>query len=146
MIRLRDRRRERTPRARQSLSSRFLVARIVVGARSFELRSADLEGTRSSHRRLARRQGETFFWEGRYEAAMNEAITMQTRLNVFEDFRPEIPKDFRRSPFVFLANIDPVLQHEVLDQMEKPIFVGADTMNYWISSKQKRTGKTDRAN
>lgn len=86
---------------------------------------------------LQRRPGQTFFWEGKYEAAMNEAITLQTRLNVFEDFRPEIPAPFRRTPFVFLANIDPVLQLKVLEQMDKPVLVGADTMNYWITSKRK---------
>lgn len=72
---------------------------------------------------------------------MNEAITLQTRLNVFENFRPEIPKAFRSSPFVFLANIDPVLQLQVLEQMDKPVLVGADTMNFWISSKRKELDK-----
>ena len=88
-----------------------------------------------------RRSGETFFWEGRYEDAMNEAVTIQTRLNVFENFQPEIPESFRKSPYVFLANIDPVLQLEVLEQMENPVFVGADTMNFWISSKRKELDK-----
>jgi sugar/nucleoside kinase (ribokinase family) len=66
---------------------------------------------------------------------MNEAITLLTELKVFENFQPTLPDHYRQSPYVFLANIDPELQFQVLDQVEKPRLVGADTMNFWIASK-----------
>src|SRR5262249_26768720 len=72
--------------------------------------------------------GQTFRWEGKYEGDMNDAITLGTHLNVFETFQPHIPESYTRSPFVFLANIDPILQLKVLDQVKAPKWVGADTM------------------
>ena len=82
------------------------------------------------------RDGETFFWAGEYGEDPNQAITHATDLNVFADFRPVLPQRHREHPFVFLANIDPELQLEVLDQMESPEFVAADTMNFWITGKK----------
>ena len=81
--------------------------------------------------------GKTFFWEGRYEGDMNEAITVQTELNVFKDFNPALPENYRDSEFVFLANIDPILQQDVLKQVKSPKLVGVDTMNFWIQSKKQ---------
>ena len=78
--------------------------------------------------------GETFRWKGEYAFDLNTRETIYTHLNVFQDFRPEIPESFRTSPFVFLANIHPALQLEVLDQVTTPEFVALDTMNYWIES------------
>lgn len=92
-------------------------------------RGVDLSG-------LERVKGKTFFWEGRYEGDLNEAITMKTELNVFEHFNPKLPEKFRESSFVFLANIAPELQMQVLEQVKAPKFVGMDTMNFWISSKK----------
>jgi sugar/nucleoside kinase (ribokinase family) len=80
--------------------------------------------------------GQTFSWEGRYERDMNEAITLSTHLNVFETFHPAIPTAYQDSQVVFLANIDPELQLQVLEQVKKPRLVAADTMNYWIQSKK----------
>ncbi len=80
--------------------------------------------------------GKTFSWSGRYERDMNEAITLATNLNVFENFRPVIPESYKSSDVVFLANIDPVLQLQVLEQVDKPRLIAADTMNYWIRSKK----------
>lgn len=80
--------------------------------------------------------GKTFAWEGRYEKDMNEAITLATHLNVFERFQPTIPASYQGSEVVFLANIDPVLQLQVLEQAKKPKIVAADTMDYWIRSKK----------
>lgn len=80
-------------------------------------------------------KGKTFHWSGYYEGDMNEAITRATDLNVFEHFNPELPEHYKDSKFVFLANISPDLQLKVLDQVQKPLFVGMDTMNFWISSK-----------
>lgn len=80
-------------------------------------------------------KGRTFRWKGSYEYDLNEAHTLATELNVFETFRPQIPAAYKKSEFVFLANIDPELQLAVLDQIEKPRFVGCDTMNLWIKMK-----------
>ncbi len=79
--------------------------------------------------------GKTFRWKGRYDYDLNQAHTLETHLNVFSSFDPEIPEDYRSSPFVFLANIDPELQMKVLDQVKAPKFVACDTMNFWIEGK-----------
>ena len=79
--------------------------------------------------------GKTFHWAGSYSGDMNEAVTKKTELNVFEKFNPVLPKHYQDSKFVFLANISPDLQLKVLEQCEGPLFVGMDTMNFWISSK-----------
>jgi sugar/nucleoside kinase (ribokinase family) len=76
--------------------------------------------------------GETFHWEGRYSEDLSSRETLRTDLNVFANFKPKIPTLFRAAPFVMLGNIDPTLQLEVLEQMDKPSFVLADTMNLWI--------------
>jgi len=91
-------------------------------------RKIDLRG-------LATTKGETFRWSGRYGYDLNEAHTLDTRLNVFRDFNPQIPEDYRDSELVFLANIDPELQMNVLHQMKGPKLIACDTMNYWIEGK-----------
>jgi len=83
-------------------------------------------------------KGKTFQWEGYYEGNMSQAHTVSTCLNVFEFFQPDLPLNYRKSDFVFLANIDPELQLHVLEQMKKPKLVMCDTMNYWIESKRER--------
>ena len=88
-------------------------------------READLSG-------IERASGESFFWAGRYSYDLNSRETLETRLGVFADFKPRIPDTFRDSRFVFLGNIDPVLQLDVLDQVRSPQVVACDTMNYWI--------------
>jgi sugar/nucleoside kinase (ribokinase family) len=80
--------------------------------------------------------GESFRWRARYRHDLNSAETLETRLGVFSQFRPKIPDAFRTAPFVFLANIDPRLQLEVLKQVEKPRLVACDTMNFWIESRR----------
>jgi sugar/nucleoside kinase (ribokinase family) len=77
--------------------------------------------------------GKTFHWSGEYEANMNNRRTLKTELGVFETFTPELPKAHRATPFVLLANIAPALQHHVLDQMRRPKFVVADTMDLWLN-------------
>ena len=86
-------------------------------------------------------KGESFRWAGRYNFDLSSRDTLETRLGVFANFKPRIPAEFRRSEFVFLGNIDPELQMEVLDQVEKPTFVACDTMNYWIQGKKKELMK-----
>lgn len=81
---------------------------------------------------LERREGRTFRWRGRYEEDVNVAITEKTELGVFGDFKPVVPESCRDYPYVALGNIDPLLQLAVLEQLNGPRFVAADTMNYWI--------------
>jgi sugar/nucleoside kinase (ribokinase family) len=88
-------------------------------------RGVDLSG-------IEQRDGESFFWAGRYHFDLNARDTLETRLGVFADFQPKIPESFRDARYVFLGNIDPELQHDVLDQVESPRVVACDTMNYWI--------------
>ena len=92
-------------------------------------RNVDLSG-------VERAEGESFRWRGRYRHDLNSAETLETRLGVFSHFRPKIPAAFRKAPFVFLANIDPRLQLDVLRQVEKPQLVVCDTMNFWIESRR----------
>ncbi len=78
--------------------------------------------------------GKTFRWGGRYAEDLNERTTLFTHLNVFESFHPRIPETHRRTPYVFLGNIHPALQTEVLQQIDRPKLVALDTMNLWIDS------------
>jgi sugar/nucleoside kinase (ribokinase family) len=89
-------------------------------------RNIDLTG-------LERVPGKTFFWQGVYSADMNDRTTLRTDLNVFADFQPKLPRDYRSQPYLLLGNIQPALQRGVLEQMQRPRFVGGDTMNYWIN-------------
>ncbi|MDP8213984.1 MAG: PfkB family carbohydrate kinase [Candidatus Euphemobacter frigidus] len=95
-----------------------------------EKREINLEG-------LQVRPGETFHWGGSYKYDMNEAETEFTDLNVFEDFHPDLPPSYRSSEYILLANIDPHLQLEVLEQIENPRLVVGDTMNLWIELKKE---------
>ena len=85
---------------------------------------------------LEQADGDSFRWRGRYRHDLNSAETLETHLGVFSHFSPKIPPQFRSAPFVFLANIDPRLQLEVLKQVQKPQLVACDTMNFWIESRR----------
>jgi len=92
---------------------------------------------------IKRVPGKTFFWRGKYSWDLSTAITLDTQLNVFEKFSPSVPEDLRNSKYLFLANIDPVLQKKVLGQMKSPKsgkYTALDTMNFWIESKKKKIG------
>src|SRR3954463_60767 len=91
---------------------------------------------------IQRAKGKTFHWSGEYGDNLNEAKTHLTELNVFEQFKPAIPKEYLDSDVLFLANIDPVLQRGVREQMPKAKLVGGDTMNFWIGGKRKELGET----
>jgi len=92
----------------------------------FRKRSIDIEG-------LERASGKCFFWAGRYSENLNERITLATDLNVFAEFKPRLPEKYRNSKYVFLANIAPDLQRDVLHQVSgTPRISAMDTMNYWI--------------
>ena len=97
-------------------------------------RNIDLAG-------LARESGKTFHWKGKYGYDLNEAQTLETHLNVFENFKPVVPDQYRDADYLFLANIDPVLQMEVLGQVRNPRVIACDTMNFWISSKPEALKK-----
>jgi sugar/nucleoside kinase (ribokinase family) len=84
---------------------------------------------------LVKTEGKTFRWKGQYGFELNEAQTLDTQLNVLESFDPKIPDDYRDSEYVFLGNIDPILQVKVLEQIRNPKLVACDTMNFWIDSK-----------
>jgi sugar/nucleoside kinase (ribokinase family) len=87
---------------------------------------------------LQRAPGKTFHWSGYYEYDLNQAHTTATELNVFQDFRPDLPESYRDTPYVFLANIEPGLQLSVLDQMRRPKLVVCDTMNFWIENAEEK--------
>ena len=92
----------------------------------YERHGIDLAG-------LQRLPGKTFHWSGEYELNMNNRRTLATELGVFETFSPELPAAYQTTPFVLLANIAPALQSHVLDQMRRPRFVAADTMDLWLN-------------
>ena len=98
-------------------------------------RGVDLEG-------VTREKGRTFRWKGRYGWQLNEAETLDTQLNVFQSFSPKLPESYRDSQFVFLGNIHPELQSQVLDQVKGPKLVAADTMNFWINGSRPALLKT----
>jgi sugar/nucleoside kinase (ribokinase family) len=85
---------------------------------------------------VERADGESFRWKGKYSYDLQSRETLETRLGVFAQFQPKIPPSFRSARFVFLGNIDPELQLNVLEQVARPTLVVCDTMNYWIQSKK----------
>lgn len=97
--------------------------------RFLEARGVDLTG-------LERAEGESFRWSGVYSFDLNSRETRETRLGVFAEFQPKIPEPFRDAEWIFLGNIDPVLQLDVLEQVRAPRFVACDTMNFWISGRR----------
>ena len=93
-------------------------------------RGIDMTGLQTS-------RGRTFRWVGEYGFDLNEARTIDTQLNVFADFRPVLPSSLKKTPFLFLANIAPELQLDVLRQMERPQLTALDTMNFWIQGRRE---------
>ncbi|NIM89384.1 MAG: sugar kinase [Candidatus Aminicenantes bacterium] len=96
--------------------------------RLFQEKGIDIQGLRIE-------QGKTFHWEARYGDDPNQRTTIKTELNVFKDFSPELPPEYQEADLVFLANIDPDLQDDILTQVKKPKLVAMDTINLWIQSK-----------
>ena len=101
------------------------------------LRGVDLHGVQHVQ------NGKTFRWSGRYEYDMNVAHTLDTQLNVFGEFKPDLPESYRQTEYVYLANITPRLQLDVLEQVENPKFVGLDSMNFWIGNPNTRRDLTE---
>ncbi len=111
----------------------------VVGVIGEDFPDAGLEFLRSRNADLSgvvRLPGESFRWSGVYSFDLNARETLETRLGVFAEFKPHIPDSFRGAEWVFLGNIDPDLQLDVLNQVERPKFVACDTMNFWIDGKR----------
>jgi len=96
----------------------------------FTRHDIDLEGLKTDA------SGPTFFWRGQYHENFSSRDTLEIQLNVFENFRPELPEGYQGSPFLFLGNINPELQHYVLDSMEGEPYVAADTIDLWIKTKR----------
>jgi len=94
----------------------------------FKQRNIDLQG-------LEIRRGKTFHWEGKYGYDPNQRTTIKTELNVFRNFKPKLPPDYRAADIVFLANIDPDMHEHILSQVEKPKLVAMDTIRLWIETK-----------
>ncbi len=92
-------------------------------------------------RGLAKAEGKTFRWSGVYESNMNNRRTISTDLNVFASFSPDLPEAYRKTPQLFLANIAPDLQLNVLKQVDSPRFVAADTMDLWINTEREQLMK-----
>jgi sugar/nucleoside kinase (ribokinase family) len=104
----------------------------------FSSRGVGLEG-------LYREQGETFHWRGRYHEDLNVRDTVELHLNVLTKFVPRLPASYRTAEFVFLGNIDPVIQLEVLDQMRSIRLVACDTMDHWIDGSNANLRKVLRS-
>ena len=118
-----------------SLSASYFtdVRVIAVVGEDFGRRQQEVfDSNKIDTRGIERAAGKSFFWEGSYLENLNEAKTHNTELNVFAAFEPKIPASYRDSEFLFLANIDPVLQRRVRDEMPGVKLVAGDTMNYWI--------------
>jgi len=124
-----------------SLAASFFTHPKVVGAvgedfppsvlRLFKARGIDIEG-------LEVRPGKTFHWEGRYGYDPNQRETIRTDINVYAAYRPILPLSYQEADIVFLANIDPGLQEDILAQVQAPRLVAMDTMNHWIRTQSKR--------
>ncbi len=113
----------------------------VVGEDFTPKNEAVLTGRNIDTRGIEHAKGKSFFWSGAYGKNLNEAETRATELNVFESFSPKIPDAYADSEFLFLANIDPVLQADVRGKMPNARMVCGDTMNYWINGHAENLAK-----
>jgi sugar/nucleoside kinase (ribokinase family) len=109
----------------------------VVGADFPEAHLGELRSRGVDTTGVERAAGRTFRWHGRYSSDLGSRTTLDTQLNVFADFSPKIPAPHCTCPFVLLGNIHPKLQVDVLEQVQRPKLVAADTMNFWISGEPK---------
>ena len=127
-----------------SLAASLLAPVRLVGVIGTDFDEAHLERLRArgvDTQGVERVEGKTFRWHGRYSADLMSRESLDTQLNVFADFRPKIPTAYKASPYVLLGNIHPSLQVEVLNQVDRPKLVAADTMNFWISGEPKALGE-----
>ena len=96
--------------------------------KELEKKGIDLKGIK--------KEGKTFRWDGYYEFDMNEAKTLRTELNSLENFKPEVPEEYKDAGYIFLANIDPSVQLEIISSIKNPELILTDTMNFWIEHKK----------
>jgi len=94
----------------------------------FEKRGVDVAGVKIE-------KGKTFHWEGRYDSNLNQRKTIKTELNVFKNFKPVLPPDYRQADIIFLGNVDPDQQEAIVAQAKRPKLVAMDTINLWIKNK-----------
>ena len=128
-----------------SAAASYFVPVNLVAVVGDDFKHRDIEFLRSrkvNFAGLTTESGRTFRYQCRYLNNMNERETIDTQLNVFENFNPVLPESYKKSAFVFLANIGPELQYHVIQQIRKPRFVAMDTMNYWISGTLPQLKKT----
>lgn len=128
-----------------SLAASFFTAPRIVGVVGedfpkdvlslFKRKKVDIRG-------LEVRRGRTFHWEGHYGHDPNQRETIRTELNVFGDFRPVLPASYRAPDILFLANIDPDLHDDILNQLERPALVAMDTIKHWIATKTETIWRT----
>lgn len=125
-----------------SLAASYFTQVRVVAVVGEDFNKKDEDVLRSHNvdtRGIEHTEGKSFFWRGEYGENLNEAKTLETQLNVFQNFNPQVPAEYLDSDYLFLANIDPVLQGNVRRQMDGRVkLVGGDTMNYWITDPNHR--------
>jgi sugar/nucleoside kinase (ribokinase family) len=120
-----------------SLAASYLapVRMVSVVGRDFPKETLDLLASRQIDTAgVTVAEGDTFHWQGYYDFDLNTAHTVKTELNVFSDFAPVLPESYRDTPYIFLGNIAPSIQLDILRQVRSPKLVALDTMNYWIES------------
>ncbi|MBI2147429.1 sugar kinase [Candidatus Woesearchaeota archaeon] len=109
---------------------------VAVIGHDFPEQHLQLLSRKSIHLDGIKKEGKNFRWKGKYEFDMNEAKTIDTQLNCLASFDPVLPDSYRKAKYVFLGNLDPSIQRSVLEQIEDPVLVVMDTMNFWISHKK----------
>jgi ribokinase len=116
----------------------FFAQPKIVSVKGEDLDKKELEFLEKKGISLAgiKSEGKNFRWSGEYEYDMSEAKTLNTELNSLADFKPEVPEEYKKAKYIFLANIDPEIQIKVIDSIESPDLVVLDTMNFWIESKK----------
>lgn len=123
-----------------SLSASFFskINLVAVVGTDFDKKEIEFLNTRGIDTKgLVVADGNTFAWKGKYSYDLNEAHTIDTKLNVFQDFSPNLPDEYKDTEYVFLGNIDPELQLHVISQIKSPKFTAIDTMNHWINEKKE---------
>ncbi|MFL2665247.1 MAG: PfkB family carbohydrate kinase [Dehalococcoidia bacterium] len=123
-----------------SVSASYFTEVSIVGVIGEDFKDSDLKFLKEKNIDISgieKTKGKTFRWSGEYMDDINTAITLDTQLNVFGNFKPKISDEHSKKPYLFLANIDPEIQNKVLESMsKKPKFVACDTMNLWIDIKK----------
>lgn len=123
-----------------SIAASFFTKAYIIGVIGDDLPEQNMEILRARNIDTTGIQkiknGKTFRWKGYYGFDLNEANTLDTKLNVFEKFDPVIPEEYKDIKYVFCANIDPELQLKIVKQVNNPKLIGLDTMNYWLNSKK----------